>query len=199
MIKSDVKKRNPSSCRSLLFTVFFLRWLEGGNFAQHTPPNTSTSFRHLVAGINAIRKPKTISTLFLHLHPPIWWIHPFFLVCAHHKNLQPIKPIAPLRCENICHQKTENGFNIYLYFPNSSHSFQTVSRPWTHFRSEEKPKYLYFRRFFFWKDLKYLDFWWCLASHKIDTRKCLPVCRNCHRNSRSVSLLVVVGGVPIFP
>ena len=57
---------------------------------------------------------------------------------AHDKNLMTVHFMAPLRCGNIRPQKKENCFKDYLNFPNRSHSFLPVRRPWGHFCSEEK-------------------------------------------------------------
>ena len=43
-----------------------------------------------------------------------------------------------MRCRNIRHQKTENGFNGYLNFPNRPHIFLPVIRTYDHFCSEKK-------------------------------------------------------------
>ena len=68
-------------------------------------------------------------------------------------SLMTVNFIATLRCGNICHQITENGFNGYLKFTNRSHSFLPVSRPSGHFSSKKKESCI-LGGIFAWEGLK---------------------------------------------
>ena len=54
------------------------------------------------------------------------------------KTSQHFNFISPLRCDNIFHKKTENGFNGFLYFPDSLHFFRPVRRPFANLHSKQK-------------------------------------------------------------
>ena len=105
-------------------------------------PDPSTPSLHCVAVIDAIKKWKMVSMVicifFTHHN---WHIHPFLPICAHENNLpDPSTSSLHYVAETDATVKTDFFFNGYLYFPNSSHIFQPVRRPYAHFRSKKNPK-----------------------------------------------------------